>query len=134
MARRYDSRPSGSCTRSTSRPAWSRPHATRRAGRRLSHSCHILRALGDGVVLEDGPTAPAAVRALGPDRLELVITEGRKRQVKRMLERVGHPVKQLERVAFGPLKLGDLRPGSYRRLTAKEIEQLLSAGSGDRRR
>ena len=97
-------------------------------------SGRAIRALGDGVVLEDGPTAPAAVRALGPDRLELVITEGRKRQVKRMLERVGHPVKQLERVALGPLELGDLRPGSYRRLTAKEIEQLLSAGSGDRRR
>jgi len=49
-----------------------------------------------------------------------------------MLEQVGHPVKQLERMAFGPLKLGDLRPGSHKRLTAQEIEQLLSAGSGDR--
>ena len=85
-------------------------------------------------LLGQPPVSGRAIRALGPDRLELVITEGRKRQVKRMLERVGHPVKQLERVAFGPLELGDLRPGSYRRLTAKEIEQLLSAGSGDRRR
>ena len=95
-------------------------------------SGRAIRALGDGVVLEDGPTAPAAVRALAPDRIEIVITEGRKRQVRRMLEQVGHPVKQLERMAFGPLKLGDLRPGSHKRLTAQEIEQLLSAGSGDR--
>lgn len=97
-------------------------------------SARAVRALRHGVTLEDGPTAPAAVRALAPDELEIVITEGRKRQVKRMLEQVGHPVRRLDRVAFGPLALGDLSPGRYRRLTAEEIEQLLSAGAGDRRR
>jgi 23S rRNA pseudouridine2605 synthase len=68
------------------------------------------------------------------DELEIVITEGRKRQVKRMLEQVGHPVKRLERVAFGPLELGDLPPGRYRRLTDSDVRRLLSAGAGDRRR
>jgi 23S rRNA pseudouridine2605 synthase len=85
-----------------------------------------LRALREGVELEDGPTAPARVRRLGPDRLELTIHEGRKRQVKRMCEAVGHPVKRLERVAFGPLRLGGLEPGEHRRLTAAEVERLRS--------
>jgi 23S rRNA pseudouridine2605 synthase len=97
-------------------------------------SARAIRDLRLGVTLDDGPTAPAVVRQLAPDRLEIVITEGRKRQVKRMLEQVGHPVKRLERVAFGPLKLGGLRPGSYRRLRAEETERLLSAGSRVRRR
>ncbi|HEY2437569.1 MAG TPA: pseudouridine synthase [Solirubrobacteraceae bacterium] len=92
-----------------------------------------IRALRDGVTLEDGRTAPAAVRLLATDRLEIVISEGRKRQVKRMLEHVGHPVRQLERVAFGPLQLGGLRPGSHRMLADGEVQQLLSAGSADRR-
>jgi 23S rRNA pseudouridine2605 synthase len=95
-------------------------------------STRAIRDLRRGVILDDGPTAPAEVRALASDRLEIVVSEGRKRQVKRMLERVGHPVTRLERVGFGPLKLGDLRPGSYRRLKAEEIERLLSAGSADR--
>jgi 23S rRNA pseudouridine2605 synthase len=87
-----------------------------------------LRALRDGVELEDGPTAPARARRLGPDRLELTIHEGRKRQVKRMCEAVGHPVKALERVAFGPLRLGGLEPGEHRRLTPAEVERLRSLG------
>jgi 23S rRNA pseudouridine2605 synthase len=85
-----------------------------------------LTALRAGVELEDGPTAPARVRKLGPDRLELTIHEGRKRQVKRMCEAVGHPVRRLERVAFGPLRLGGLEPGEHRRLTAAEVERLRS--------
>jgi 23S rRNA pseudouridine2605 synthase len=93
-----------------------------------------IRALRRGVVLDDGPTAPAEVRALAPDTLKIVISEGRKRQVKRMLEEVGHPVNRLERVAFGPLELGNLRSGSHRRLKASEIQQLLSAVSRVRRR
>jgi len=83
-----------------------------------------LRALREGVELEDGPTAPARVRRLGNDHIELTIHEGRKRQVRRMLEAVGHPVKALERVAFGPLRLGPLEPGDHRRLTAAELERL----------
>jgi 23S rRNA pseudouridine2605 synthase len=86
-----------------------------------------LRALRTGIELEDGLTAPATVDRVAPDVLELTIHEGRKRQVRRMCEVVGHPVKRLERVAFGPLALGDLGPGSYRRLTPGEVESLASA-------
>ena len=83
-----------------------------------------LRRLRDGVELEDGLAAPATVRRLRPDVLELTIHEGRKRQVRRMCEAVGHPVLELRRVAFGPLRLGDLPPGAHRRLTAAEVERL----------
>ncbi len=83
-----------------------------------------LRALREGVELEDGPTAPARARRIGPDRIELTIHEGRKRQVRRMCEAVGHPVRALERVAFGPLRLGGLEPGEHRRLTPAEVERL----------
>jgi 23S rRNA pseudouridine2605 synthase len=91
-----------------------------------------LRALREGVELEDGVTAPANVRRLAPDALELTIHEGRKRQVKRMCEAVGHPVRRLERVSFGPLRLGGLRPGAYRRLTADELRALANAGPSTR--
>jgi 23S rRNA pseudouridine2605 synthase len=91
-----------------------------------------LTALRKGVELEDGLTSPARVRRLRPNVLEVTIHEGRKRQVRRMCERVGHPVKQLERVAFGPLELGSLRPGSYRRLTVPEVRALSSAGPSAR--
>jgi len=87
-----------------------------------------LRALRAGVELEEGRTAPATVRRLAPDLLELTIHEGRKRQVRRMCETVGHPVRRLERVAFGPLALGGLPAGSYRELNADEVEGLASAG------
>ena len=83
-----------------------------------------LRALRDGVQLEDGRTAPAKVRRLAHDRLELTIHEGRKRQVRRMCEAVGHPVVRLSRVAFGPLGLGDLELGAHRRLSRAEVERL----------
>ncbi len=94
-----------------------------------------VRALRNGVELEDGRTAPARVRRLG-DRgeiLELTIHEGRKRQVKRMCEAVGHRVRALERVAFGPLTLGSLAPGAHRRLSAAEIDALSQAGTRARR-
>jgi 23S rRNA pseudouridine2605 synthase len=83
-----------------------------------------LRALREGVELDDGRTAPARVRRVGAHELELTIHEGRKRQVKRMCAAVGHPVVALRRVAFGPLRLGDLEPGRARRLTAAEVERL----------
>jgi 23S rRNA pseudouridine2605 synthase len=83
-----------------------------------------LRALRDGVELEDGRTAPAQVSQPHPGMLEITITEGRKRQVRRMCEAVGHRVVALERIAFGPLRLGSLRPGDARRLTAAEIDSL----------
>jgi 23S rRNA pseudouridine2605 synthase len=92
-----------------------------------------LKLLSEGLLLEDGRTAPAKARRLAGDKIELTLKEGRKRQVKRMLEEVGHRVIRLERVRFGPLELGTLKPGAHRRLTAAEIERLRGAGTADRR-
>jgi len=86
-----------------------------------------LRTLREGVELEDGPTAPAQVVQPDPGLLEITISEGRKRQVRRMCEAVGHPVISLERIAFGPLDLRGLGRGESRRLTAAEIEALRAA-------
>jgi 23S rRNA pseudouridine2605 synthase len=86
-----------------------------------------MRALREGVELEDGLTAPAQVRKVTSTEVELTIHEGRKRQVRRMLEAVGHPVVSLERIAFGPLRLGGLGEGSARRLKPSEVEALRSA-------
>jgi 23S rRNA pseudouridine2605 synthase len=83
-----------------------------------------LRALRRGVELEDGPTAPARVRRVGKDAIELTIHEGRNRQVRRMCEAVGHPVLELRRSAFGPLRLNGLAAGAHRRLSDAEVERL----------
>jgi 23S rRNA pseudouridine2605 synthase len=83
-----------------------------------------LTALRRGVQLKDGPTAPARVRRLRADEIELTIREGRNRQVRRMCAAVGHPVAELKRVAFGPVRLGELAPGEHRRLPDAEIERL----------
>jgi 23S rRNA pseudouridine2605 synthase len=83
-----------------------------------------LRALRAGVELEDGLTAPARVRRIAADRLEITIHEGRNRQVRRMCEAVGHRVSALERVSFGPLTLGGLRSGDYRQLGEDEVRAL----------
>jgi len=88
-----------------------------------------LRALRDGVELDDGRTAPAKVRQLRPGVLELTLREGRKRQVRRMCEQVGHPVQRLVRVAFGPLRLGDLGEGAVRRLSPAEVQRLRDAAA-----
>jgi 23S rRNA pseudouridine2605 synthase len=85
-----------------------------------------LKALRDGVELDDGPTAPARVRRVKGNLIELTIHEGRNRQVRRMCAAVGHPVLELSRVAFGPLRLDGLKPGAHRRLGAAEIERLRS--------
>jgi 23S rRNA pseudouridine2605 synthase len=84
----------------------------------------LLRQLREGIELEDGRTAPAKVRQRKPGTVELTIHEGRKRQVRRMLEEVGHPVRELRREALGPLRLGDLPEGEHRRLTPAEVERL----------
>jgi 23S rRNA pseudouridine2605 synthase len=91
-----------------------------------------LRALREGVELDDGRSAPAKVSRIAADTIELTIHEGRKRQIKRMCEQIGHPVKRLERIRFGPLELGGLKPGTCRRLTDAEVQRL-SAGTGARR-
>lgn len=83
-----------------------------------------LHRLRTGVELDDGKTLPAKVEQPRPGVLEITLREGRKRQVRRMCEAVGHPVISLQRVAFGPLQLGGLRPGEHRRLTAAEIAKL----------
>jgi 23S rRNA pseudouridine2605 synthase len=89
-----------------------------------------LRALRAGVELDDGRTSPAQVRRVAADTLEITIHEGRKRQVRRMCEAVGHPVRRLERVRFGPLELGSLRPGASRQLTPEEVSALRRATEG----
>ncbi|MBX5441006.1 MAG: rRNA pseudouridine synthase [Solirubrobacteraceae bacterium] len=91
-----------------------------------------LERLRRGLVLDDGPTQPAEVRRLAPDTVELTIREGRKRQVRRMLDAVGHPVRRLTRVRFGPLRL-DLPEGAHRTLTAREVEALRAQPAPPRR-
>ena len=86
-----------------------------------------LRRLRDGLELDDGRTAPARARRLGRGRVELVLHEGRKHQVKRMLAAVGHPVTRLHRNAYAGLTLEGLEPGECRELEPSEIEQLASA-------
>lgn len=87
-----------------------------------------LRALEKGITLDDGPAR--ALRAEVVDRVgddgvvALVLTEGRNREVRRMLDRVGHPVVRLVRVRFGPIQLGDLAPGAWRPLTDDERRHL----------
>lgn len=89
-----------------------------------------LRALRQGVELDDGRTAPARVHLVEPGVLEIAIHEGRNRQVRRMLEAVGHRVASLRRIAFGPLRLGRLGIGDARRLTPAEVERLRQASGG----
>jgi 23S rRNA pseudouridine2605 synthase len=90
-----------------------------------------LRALREGVDLEDGRTLAAEAEIVGASRgmarVRLVIREGRNRQVRRMLEAVGHPVRQLERTGFGPVRLGRLRPGGWRKLRPEELGSLREA-------
>ena len=83
-----------------------------------------LRALAEGVDLEDGRSAPARARRLAPSRVELVLYEGRKHQVKRMLEAVGHPVRRLHRSRYAGLTVEGLEPGAWRELTGDELAAL----------
>ncbi len=83
-----------------------------------------LRRLAEGIELEDGRTAPARVRRLGPHVVELILHEGRTHQVKRMCEAVGHEVRRLHRSSYAGLELGGLRAGEWRELHPAEIEKL----------
>ena len=83
-----------------------------------------LERLRRGVELEDGPTGPAVVDRHGPREIEIVLREGRNRQVRRMAEAVGNRILALRRVGFGSLRLDDLRVGQARRLGEKEIARL----------
>jgi 23S rRNA pseudouridine2605 synthase len=90
------------------------------------------RTLLAGVALEDGPARAERVHLGGGDgvrsTLTLVITEGRKREVRRMMAAIGHPVLRLRRVRFGPIELGDLPRGGWRELEADEVDALVRAG------
>lgn len=90
-----------------------------------------LDRLRDGVDLDDGRTAPARVRRIGPSRVELVLHEGRNRQVRRMLEAVRHPVTHLHRSAYAGLTLGGLEPGMWRELGDSELDALQRYRSPD---
>jgi pseudouridine synthase len=90
-----------------------------------------IKQLIAGVELEDGPTKRAKVNLVEATRggtlLEITITEGRNRQVRRMCEAVGHPVKRLVRTNLGPLHLGRLKPGTFRKLSLEEVRALYRA-------
>jgi 23S rRNA pseudouridine2605 synthase len=87
-------------------------------------SSQALARLRAGIELDDGPTAPAGVQMSGPNRIELTLHEGRKHQVKRMCEAVGHPVRALHRSRYADLDLAGLEPGEWRALTAEEVAAL----------
>ena len=86
-----------------------------------------LERLRTGVELEDGPTAPAGARRLGPRRVELTLHEGRTHQVKRMCEAVGLPVRRLHRSRYAGLDLEGLEAGEWRELTSVEVAELRRA-------
>ena len=90
-------------------------------------SDRALDLLRSGVDLDDGRTAPAKARRLGPSGIELTVHEGRKHQVKRMLAAVGHPVTRLHRSRYAGLTLGGLEPGAWRELEPSETAQLRSS-------
>jgi 23S rRNA pseudouridine2605 synthase len=89
-------------------------------------SDEALALLEQGLELDDGPTAPAHARRLGPSHIELSIHEGRKHQVKRMLETVGHPVTRLHRSRYAGLTPDGLEPGQWRELTDDEVAALVA--------
>jgi 23S rRNA pseudouridine2605 synthase len=89
------------------------------------------RQLARGVALDDGTTRPASVEVVDTGArgsvVEITISEGRNKQVRRMMEAVGHPVRRLVRTSIGPLKLGRLKPGTARRLSPAEVRALYAA-------
>jgi 23S rRNA pseudouridine2605 synthase len=90
-----------------------------------------LERLARGVELEDGPAAPTQVKRRGDREIEIVLREGRNRQVRRMLEAVGNEVVALRRVGFGPLRLGGLAEGGALRLADREVAALRRAAEFD---
>lgn len=89
-----------------------------------------LRRLREGVELDDGLTAPAKVSLVSPTLVRLTIHEGRNRQVRRMLDAVGHPVVRLIRVRIGPISDRRLAPGEWRELSTAEVRSLEEAAAG----
>jgi len=97
-----------------------------------------LRQLTKGVELEDGPARATKAEVIRPDRwgavVALVLQEGRKREVRRLLEAVGHPVMRLVRVRFGPIRLGSLPAGQWRELTDPEIRSLRATVNSEKKK
>jgi 23S rRNA pseudouridine2605 synthase len=89
-----------------------------------SPGADTLAALREGIELEDGRTAPAEARLLRPGVVELTLHEGRKHQVKRMLEAVGYPVRRLHRSRYAGLGIDGLAPGEWRELAREEVAAL----------
>lgn len=91
-------------------------------------SASQLDSLRQGILLEGRQTWPAQIRMAGSDRettsIEITIHEGRKRQVRKMFAAIGHPVRELARIAYGRLELGNLPLGRFRELTQKDLEKL----------
>lgn len=108
---------------------WAERVANPRSEVRKRYLCRVDGELSDeqierlrrGVELDDGPTRPATVRRVGDGRIEIAITEGRNRQVRRMIEAVGRRVLELHRVSVGPVELGALAPGRWRELSSREV-------------
>jgi len=97
-----------------------------------------IRRLLEGVELEDGIAKAAAVQRRktlkgGRDRIRITMREGRKREVRRMLRAIGHPVQRLVRIRYGPIRLRGLASGEWRRLDAEEVRALEAVGRGHRR-
>jgi 23S rRNA pseudouridine2605 synthase len=86
-----------------------------------------LKRMEQGMRLEDGMTAPARVKRLSPNTIEISIHEGRNRQIRRMIKILGLELKSLERVSYSILNLGGLKPGEWRDLSAAEVTSLKEA-------
>lgn len=93
-------------------------------------SAGALRRLRLGIDLDDGKTAPATVGVVGPGVIRIVIHEGRNRQIRRMCDAVGHPVRRLVRTRIGPISDPHLKPGSWRELDPAEVRALARAAVG----
>jgi len=93
-----------------------------------------IRSLLEGVDLDDGPARALAARVVdrngGQTLVEVVMGEGRNREVRRLFEALGHPVRSLARTAIGPVRDPDLKPGEWRRLSIEEVRALYRAGDG----
>jgi 23S rRNA pseudouridine2605 synthase len=89
-----------------------------------------VRTLRQGVELDDGRTAPAKVALTPPNVLTITIHEGRNRQIRRMCDAIGHPVRRLVRTRIGPIVDRSLKPGTWRHLTNDEVHALERAAHG----
>jgi 23S rRNA pseudouridine2605 synthase len=98
-------------------------------------SVRSMRRLREGVELDDGPAAARSARVVDRYRdrslVEIVMAEGRKREVRRMLDEIGHPVLRLVRTAIGPISDRSIKPGEWRHLTIEEVREIYRAGESD---